>query len=322
MAVSHLVSWSEIDTYRQCPHKHDLSYKQRWKLEDESPALTRGTAWHTIMESHYTAIMPAPPIAGFIPSVDEAFDKITDPDVRDLVSWMYTGYLDFYGNDPDWEIVAVEFPFQVWLPTLTGGRSNFKLKGKIDLVIRWKGKLYIVDHKSCKDLPTGKKLELDDQFGLYTWAMKQLGKPIFASMHSAARTQRNAAKPESLDSIIKRADAAGLLVNMGGADRKAYAKNQQELHPNAGTVEQTLDSRFKRTPLYRGDTELDRIARDAYLTVRNAYRSGEAERNTDVERCGWRCPFTEACLHGRKTTNAQELDYLRTAGYVQDFTRH
>jgi hypothetical protein len=318
MTTTVVASWSEIDTYRQCPHKHDLQYKQRWKREEAAPALTRGTAWHGVMEAHYNRIGNLDPSI----SIEDAFDAIVDDETRDLIRWMYEGYTAFYGDDPEWEIVAVEYPFQVWLPTLTGGRSRFKLKGKIDLIIRWKGKLYIVDHKSCKDLPTGKKLELDDQFGLYTWAMKQLGKNVFGSMHSAARTHRNTPKPESLDTILKRADAAGLLINMSGEERTAWAKEQQLLYPDAGTTPQPLESRFRRTPLYRGDAELDRIAKDAYLTLKNAYGGNESERNTDPDRCGWRCPFTDACLHGRKTTSAQEIDYLRNAGYVQDFTRH
>lgn len=260
-----VVSWSEIASYRQCPHKHDLEYLQRWRSPSASPALARGTAWHSVMEAHYGE-----------GAVSEALASIDDDDERDLIRWMYEGYVEFFGQDDEWSIVAVEFPLVVPLG------PGFELKCKLDLIVKWKKKLWVVDHKSCKDLPSDKMLDLDDQFGLYTWALQQMGKKVFGSLHNAARTQRNKSKP------------------------------------------QLLEDRFRRTPMYRTDSELETIAKEAYASVRDAHRerTEPAERHTDPDRCRWKCSFTEGCLHGRKTTDSQEIDFLTSAGYVQDFTRH
>lgn len=289
MSKVHVVSFSELSSYRQCPHKHELEYKQRWRGEP-GPALARGVLWHTLLEGHYRILQ-----------AHQRDRSMTDAELKaqlmwsarkvlvgagehaDLLEWMYTGYLEFYGLDLDWKVLAVEHAPEVWLPTAEGTRSRFKIKLKIDLVIRWQDQLWIVDHKSGKELPRDKELDIDDQFGLYTWAMRQLGRPVFGSIHSAARTHRN--------------------------------KNQDR-YP------QPLDERFHRTLLSRTDRELDTIAVEAYRTARAAYRwaDGEAPRSPNPDTCGWRCSFTEACLMGRKGADEQQI--LRDMGMAQDFERH
>ena len=201
----------------------------------------------------------------------------------ELLDWMYQGHLEHWGLDEQWEIVAVEHASETWLRTNTGTRSNFKLKAKVDLVVRWQNKLWIVDHKTCKNLPRDKELDIDDQFGLYTWALRQQDYPVFGSIHNAARTQRN---------------------------------KDQERHP------QDLDQRYHRTMLYRTDVELDTLAVEAWRTAKAAYQwpAGEAPRSPNVDTCRWRCPFTEACLMGRK--GADEQNILLDTGYEQDFARH
>lgn len=292
MASTIIVSYSELDTFRQCPFKHELAYKQRWtRPVREGSALARGTGWHNLLEAHYK-LLKKTDIKDLSPEVmlktvsPYLYDKKgNQTEDQELIQWMYEGYLKLYGLDEEWEILAVEKHSQFWLPTETGHRSRFKLKFKIDIVARNRktGKIWIWDHKSCKNLPNQKMLELDDQFGLYTWGMRQLGFPITGSMHNATRTQRN--KDDS---------------------EKA----------------QPLDSRNLRTLLYRTDPELDMIALEAYRTAKRAYaiKEGQADRAPDTDRCSWRCDYTEQCLGSRKGVDIRGM--LLAADFEQDFTRH
>ena len=50
------VSYSEIDSARQCLLKHQFGYKERWQPPTEGRALVRGKLWHNVMEDHYRAI--------------------------------------------------------------------------------------------------------------------------------------------------------------------------------------------------------------------------------------------------------------------------
>lgn len=281
-----VVSFSELDAFRQCPHKHELAYKQRWVPHVLSPALTKGREWHAVMQLHYECLKAGTldierrrEIAEYLIAVEQ-----WDEELAGLLAWMYDGYEERWGTDSDWEILAVEDQRLIRLPTTTGRASRYYLRMRIDLLVHetfLKGKMLVVDHKSGQNLPRNKDLDLDDQFGLYTWGARTLGDPIFGSLYNAARTQRNKSPME-------------------------------------------LDERFSRTRVYRTDRELDIIAREAFVTARTAYSAyapGEAPRFVDSaaigpHRCVVKCPFTEPCLMGRKAGKGAEQSWLRSS-YTQ-----
>jgi hypothetical protein len=307
MVCKQLVSWSELDTARQCPHKHDLAYKQRWTRETTSPALLKGTLWHQVMETHYSKLLTPDEKTQTLDQLLNRNDLLQQTETEELVSWMFDGYLEAWEDDPAWEVVAVEFPFSVPLrypgkngKTL-GNRSTIHLKGKVDLLVLQDGKLWVVDHKSCSRLPNDKELALDDQFGLYSWALAELGHGVFGSLHNAART--NKPKPDSRPENEK-----GQKLNQDGS----VSKNQP-----AGS---TLEERFKRTRLHRSKEELQTVAAEAYETANAVWNKGLQGRTPDTERCNWRCDFTEACLAGRK--GYDEEQFLKDYGFVVNKTRH
>ena len=308
-----VVSYSELDAYRQCPLKHLWAYKERWKKPPApgSP-LSRGSLWHDVLEVHYLRLMELwedkrinvntnPHDKELIQEVvAEARAQLFDPDSgeyvsedAELIDWMYEGHVEWYGLEPEWTPVAVEYPFQIPLLDEDGEPSDYHIKGKIDVILRHNatGLLWVVDHKSAANLAGQQDLEIDDQFGLYVWAMRQLGHRIVGSIHSAARTKRNTAD---------------------------YPGYKGKLKP------QTLESRFKRTLLNRSEEETDAVAHDAYATAVNAYPAPGRElplySAPNPRQCGWKCDFKEIHLMTRQGVDAWGA--LRDSGFVQDFTRH
>jgi hypothetical protein len=321
------VSWSEISTARQCPLKHQLSYIERWsKNPDVMSPLSKGTAWHLVMETHYKRLMeiqrtrPAGVLVSERAILASCREKVSvliedrikplSTDLADLIEWMYVGYLAEHGADKGWRVLAVEHFAECRLPTPRGRPSGFVLKMKIDLIVAdVKAKpgpdgqplIWVVDHKSGKNLPKGKEMDLDDQFGLYTWGLNRLGKNVFGQIHNAARTER-------------------LVGETSAWKAKGY-------RPGA---EQSLDARFARTRTYRTEPELHQVAIEAYLTMRARYadhrvlaKMGEdAARHTDTQTCKWKCDFLDPCLAGRKMGGDQMRDYLDAKGFRKDFDRH
>ena len=301
------VSYSELDTGRQCAYKHLLGYKERWTSKETSAALRKGTNWHAIMEVHYLALKEtqeptkkeqergktwakmsdADRLAHAVKAVEKYINKnlaVFEEDL-DLLTWMYLGYIEHYGIDPQWRIVAVEYAPELPLPDPSGAPSPFVIKAKIDLLVRDMdyNRLMIIDHKSGKDLPKEKELDLDDQFGLYHYLLRELGHNIFSVIHSAARTQKN----------------------------KDQVKNPQP-----------LETRFHRTYMSRIDAELDTVAAEAFWTARDLYARDpeQTPRSTNPDTCRWRCGFTDACLMARKGVPRHEA--MQSFDFVQDFTRH
>lgn len=298
MARTKVVSYSEIDSYRQCPLKHQLSYVENWRLPDQhpdqSPALSRGTLFHSVMEAHYGLLKKSveegwrADINGedlFLAVAPLLYRQGTgeQTEEQELVEWMYRGYVDLYHGDRDWEIIAVELPLEAWLPTETGTRSSFKLAGTTDLLIRDNsagGGLYIVDHKTCRNLPKQKDFDMEDQTALYTLLLRSQGYDIRGAIYNHVRTEK-----------LK-------------------------------TREMAPEERFKRTLTVRGERELQTMALEALDEMREAYkpRTRDARRRPDGERCGWKCGYTEACLAGRKDPKALR-PFLEDVGFVQHDTK-
>lgn len=300
------VSYSELATFRQCPLKHAIGYKQRWtKPVKADSALAKGTLWHLVLQTHYTSLQQTQERLGRrihqgaeeVEALGEAIIAVqpllANPETGEqdptqaLVEWMYQGYIEFYGADRDWLIVAVEHDPMVALPAESGKPSSkYRLKLKIDLVIRDRqSRLWIVDHKSAARFPTSLENDIDDQFGLYIAGMRALGWPVFGAVRSVARTQRN----------------------VGDVD---------------GSKIMPLDSRFTRAAMYRTDTELDNLMLDASRTAKAAWgAAGEVPYSSpNPDQCGWKCEFLEAHLLMRKGTPSRTA--LTSLGFAVDKTRH
>lgn len=298
-----VVTYSELDAYRQCPLKWALAYQQRWSKEAvEGGALSRGTLWHKVMEVHYLTIkaertredntwlrhpsltkqaqIQAAAVAAVVNSGLLGVGS-EQTEQQELVQWMYFGHLTAYGIDLDWQILEVEQAGMVWLPTDRGGRSRFKLAYKIDMVIldHGDGQTKLVDHKSASNFSRKSEIDIDDQFGLYWWAKRLNGMRVACVIRSDARTQRNKSPMR-------------------------------------------IEDRFQRIPTHRSPAELSNIALDAYRTATQAYRAGGTIHSSPApDRCTWRCDFLEAHLQMRKQVAAVPV-ILRDFGFEQREFKH
>lgn len=300
-----VVSYSELATFRQCPLKHQLAYIQRWSQPTPpGSARDRGHAWHSMLETHYRAIQRHQQKHGrrVLASEqtnlgreiwDEVLAGLTDESGRldeqaQLLEWMYQGHLEAYGLDTDWLILDVEQKDEVPLPGATGKPSSrYYLKTRIDLVVQDRfNRIWVVDHKSGRYLPQEREHQIDDQFGLYTWAKRQQGVDVFGAIYSAARTDRT--------------------------------KGDQD-----GTKPLELSARFNRFQMFRTDAELQALAEDAGRAAR-ASRSPSVNppySSPSPDTCKYRCDYLDAHMDMRAGVGTTE-QILSGYGFEQDFTRH
>lgn len=312
------VSWSELDAFRQCPKKWSLAYEGRWaKPAEDNTALGKGSLWHEVLETHYKTIQ-AHQLKREDGSVEwectadelmqhclDAVGKLIagweaeerDPNIMLLMRWMYAGHLEMYGLDEEWDILAVENTAIVPLYEPDGTESWVRLKAKLDLLVRdQRGRVWIVDHKSCGNLPGNKDFDWADQFGLYYYALNQVGVKVTGTVHSAARTQMN----------------KGDILKPGDPGYKNTMKAQ------------VLEDRFARTFMNYTEAQAKGIADDALADFKLAYSSANhRRRNPNEEWCKWRCSYGEACMFARRTGDeANLLDMLQRTGFQQEPIRH
>jgi hypothetical protein len=314
------VSFSELDAFRQCPFKHKLLYVERWSAPvdpADTGALSKGTAWHHVLEEHYRTIKNDQAITAegkrvrlsstedllevcaeaVRAKLNEMQDEGADPDMLSLLWWMYEGYVQVHGTDEDWWIVSIEHTAIVPLFEEDGTESWVRMKVKLDLLVEDKrGRTWIIDHKSCGNLPGDKDLDFDDQFGLYTYAMRKLGRKVMGSIHNAARTTRN----------------KGDIFKPGDEGYKTTMKPQR------------LEERFSRTYMNRTAAELEGIQGDALADAKLAYSdANHGRRHTNPDTCKWRCGVKEECIYGRRTgSDAKTRLMLVEKGWTQEHTRH
>lgn len=280
-----VITYSELDCFRQCPLKHHWYYTLLYSKEPKpgSP-LSRGSLWHEVLETYYHEICingNTARTAADIAAMNHLVDRETgemDED-QELILWMLGGYRECYEADKHWEVLAIEFAGKVYLGDTEDGRPVY-LQFKIDLVIRDldTDQIWIVDHKSAADFSRQVEIDIDDQFGLYTWALRSAGIPVMGFIRSDARTRRNKSP-------------------------------------------MTLEQRFRRVDTYRSEQECDNIRRDALATA-SAIASGLFLYSAPApDRCSWRCDFLQAHLTLRKVATGPER-VLRDFGFEPRKLRH
>lgn len=301
------VSFSEVDTARQCPHKHELGYLERWRHNTEGAkvgARDKGTLFHALMEAWYGYIATRqpqlgasypPPLAADIEAegvkhvravFDEQYDKTSydaERTMHDMVWWCFERYTTTYGVDPQWFVLGVEHSFKMPL------NERFTMKGKIDLIVRDRatGQLLVIDHKSGAQLPRDKDMDFDVQLRMYLLALRQNGFEDVAAyaLYNSVRLWQPVRKPEEF----------------------------------------TTDKQFLRTPTRALPSELETMRDDFLADIELAYSPVPArgrQRHYDQTTCGWRCDFTEACLVGAKYGRVKERQYLEDLGFTQNWERH
>lgn len=162
-------SYSQINTFRECPRKHFFIYERRWQAEKSAPALAFGAAWGTAMDvvwKHAAGGLQMPNEALVQLAMDSFVETYVNqgmphpaamdvdtyqdlmPRVPGTAEEMLRNYIearkDFLNNV---ELLGIEEPFIV--PIGTHEAQSFYV-GKIDKVYRFKrdGKVYALDHKT------------------------------------------------------------------------------------------------------------------------------------------------------------------------------
>lgn len=198
-----IVRHSEMADFRQCPLKWWLKWVQQWNPRETSEASTMGTAWHEVMAHHHRFLQQAPPNMDTMEvrrALGPVFDYFQETDFYDRLVWMYDGYLEKYGLDPDWEILEFETTQTVqMMPGVLYEWTTDVLVLDIRL-----NKIQVVDAKSTKNPLRKIDTDLSDQLGLYVKAQSLRGDYlVMGGITDQARTEK-LKRPMTLDERFAR----------------------------------------------------------------------------------------------------------------------
>lgn len=182
------VSVSQIKTWLRCPRQYELKYVRGADPEVVPHALAFGSAFHAALAAHYREKQ-----AGRSHTVDElvsvfgaAWAEHGDrgvplevvegaPDAVDLGRRMLGAFVDDDATRGA-EVIDVERPVSAVLHNPdTGEVLEERLTGFVDLVVRERGRLVIVEHKTSARRYTEDQLRNDVQPTAYALAFRQAG---------------------------------------------------------------------------------------------------------------------------------------------------
>lgn len=174
-----LLRTSERSAYKRCRQHWQWAYNDRLKPKVEKPALRFGTLIHQAMETRYPKGIKRGP------HPKHAFGKLYEAQLKELEAFgfkdedgvwndaatlgeaMLIGYVDTYGDDSEFEVLATEQTFGV--PIFNAqNKLLFSYVGTLDGIWRARTtkKIVINDYKTATSISTA-HLPLDEQAGSY-----------------------------------------------------------------------------------------------------------------------------------------------------------
>lgn len=179
-----LLTTSERRAFKRCPARWYWEYRQGLRASEAAPALWFGIGIHEALAHYYGNL-------GYIRNLDfvdvwntycdedemskvirtRPFDDAEEQwvDAKALGAQMLRGHHEKWGGDPDWDVIAIERPFQIEIPDPADPAGTLAL-----FTSTWDGvkrdrntkRIGLMEHKTAKAISTG-HLPMDDQGGSY-----------------------------------------------------------------------------------------------------------------------------------------------------------
>lgn len=181
--VHNRLSYSQIDTFEQCPKKWTFQYIDKIDFDDKNIHLDYGSAVHKGLENAFLELKTDKKLneEDLLQTVsklssdyewgdkDKELFRYAMNDMNRLIA-----YEGFYERVKDKDIVGVEDEFNLKIPTMLFGEStDITIKGYIDLIYRDDdGKLVVVDHKTSNKKFDKNKRRSNLQIPIYFMAIK------------------------------------------------------------------------------------------------------------------------------------------------------
>jgi hypothetical protein len=290
------LSVSQRTAYKKCRWQWSWRYKRKLEPKTAHPALRFGKLAHTALEHLYPEGVKRGPHPA------ETFEKAYEAELRtqmkmgfrdDDGKWqeagelgvaMMNGYVNLYGNDSEWKVLATEHEFEQ--PIYHNGEIIAYAIGVLDGVWQHRStkEVIIADHKAVASIGT-KHLLLDDQAGQYaTFGVDYL-------------IDKGFIKPD----LVPTAIMFNFLRKQMPVPDEMRDEQGRKLNKDGSVSKQQPAPLFLRHKTYRGAAERDVIRRRVTLEAREiiAAKAGKVAilKTPSQFHCGT-CPVTEICeLH-------------------------
>jgi hypothetical protein len=301
-----IIRTSERTAFKRCPARWKWAYVDGLKAKSKpADALWFGIGVHEALAMWYGEGFDRGPIpsdtfedwasdevryikANYADHDREWFDEPVYEKATDLGVAMLDNYLNTYDEDPSWEVLAIEQPFEVELVKDDGVVAIFKSRFDGVAIDHRRGLVVLLEHKTAGAIKTA-HLELDDQAGSYyavaTIVLRSEG--ILGPKENIAGIEYNFLRKSMPD--LRERDSEGRFLNKN----QTVSKRQ----PVPPFLREFVD----RTPR-EVKQQLLRITDE--VSIMNKMRSGELPVTKTVNDMCPYCPFFRMCVLHERGGNA------------------
>lgn len=194
------MSASSIASFKACPQRFRLSYREGIRADKDSDSQRMGTNWHSMHETYANELATAPTdIPGTTTAeyalmqvaavLDEVYQEV--PSWKTPLEWAvekqvlyvsFLGYLWYWQNDPVeflYSELAFNLPLHMPRTGLPLPLTEVQRVGKIDHVISWNGAIGALERKSTSrgiepDSDYWDKSKKDTQVSMYALAFRDM----------------------------------------------------------------------------------------------------------------------------------------------------
>lgn len=309
------VSHARLRMWRRCQMRHHYKYYQKLIPKRRSASLRLGSIVHELIEAQHERGRWLPEWRAFKAEFMKLFqeERLELGDLPAKAKLIVKGYFEFYQND------GLDYAH-------TNRRSNTELKvhfdmgnnleyiGYIDALPRdEQGRLWVMDHKTCRVIPDEETRFSDLQLVLYHWALPMAGYPEpYGTCWDYLRT-KEPARPELLKNgkLSQRKNIDTTFEAYMAAAVELVGEEQAEEYREWAkvTLHGKEDSFYRRIFLPRPSNSLVKmVVQDIMASSKEIQAKGPKAQVRNMQRDCKQCPYYILC---QSEVRGLDADFIR-----------
>lgn len=298
---------SEIGEFLRCRKRYDYRWIQNLEPKQRNEKLTIGSAIHKFLEVWYTDRRSHDAIQAmrdYITDNSEGLDEFQLQDMLHLSTVICTNYVDTYGAESNWTVLAAEKEFSV---PLDDGTNYI---GTIDLIVEDEdGHVWFMDHKTTVSIDIfDKNSDMDRQISRYWWALERLGYNVHGFIYNII-LKDFPQEPKVLKSgALSKDKAQKTTASLYRQAIKANKLNEADYADFLQYLEEQPKEFFRRLKVER--TPSERLAAiDEMEDVIEDIRTAKSHYRNITKDCHWDCQFKTLCMAEMDGSNADHIRF-------------
>lgn len=310
------VSWSRVKLWRRCHRAHDYRYRQRLARKKRAIPLLRGNILGEMLDARAMPILKKDPYK-ILRSYEKKYarlfaeEKEKYGDVPGDCLKLFEGYERKYANEGLEYLGCEEF---VGIDLV----KDIRFIGYIDKrVVDQQGRMFLMDHKSHKVIPTDDQRFSDLQKVMYVWAWNETNatKRVTGFIWDYIRT-----KAPTVPELLKDGKRLSMAKNIDTdywtylAAIKRHKLDVKPYLPFLSELKKREDTRYIRVPLPNPPKAMiQTIVEDLKETAKEIHSSKMRDRNM-TRMCPYDCEFYNLC---QAEVRGLDANYVRKAEYEE-----